>query len=229
MHQDLRLSRALDRVELVTGLGTPSTGRMCVMSLVACLAAEGHTDRPACASPLIRAFAIPINDNMPAEARQRLKPFAPRIIGTNDGLDAQRIVILRQALAERILPRAGTGRDIPGPRRFAGPVWRMLGRLGRRRLERQVVWMLEDSLLPEEPASAARAVAAAGSIGRLIARAAQEARDPGEAAWHWDMAIGLLDRLCDIGPARPPAPTRWADRLEETLHGREAQSPADQG
>ena len=91
MDLDLRLQRALDRVELVSGsIGDPGQGRMCLMSLVAFLAGEGHSDAPGCASPLIQAFAVAVNDLMPRAARQRLKPFAPRIIGTNDGLDGAR-------------------------------------------------------------------------------------------------------------------------------------------
>jgi hypothetical protein len=71
MELDLRLQRALDGVELVSGtIGNPSDGRMCLMSLVAFLAGEDHTDSPHCASPLIQAFAIRINDNMPYKARQ---------------------------------------------------------------------------------------------------------------------------------------------------------------
>jgi hypothetical protein len=224
MHLDLRLSRALDRVELVTGLGTPSTGRMCVMSLVACLTGEGHTDRPSCASAVVRAFAIPLNDNMPTEVRQRLKAFAPRIIGTNDGLDMARAEILRRALVEEILPRSVRGSGAPRTARFAAPLWRLWAMLGRRRLERQVHWMAEQVEAAGEGGAQLRAVAAAGAAGRLIARCAQDASDPAEAAWYWDTAIGLLDRLCDLCVDRAPAPSRWAERLELTLDGRTSQA-----
>ena len=107
MDLDVRLHRAFDRVELVSGsIGNPGEGRMCLMSLVAFLAGEAHSDTPRCASPLIQTFAVLVNDHMPREARQRLKPFAPRIIGTNDGFDRVRTEILRHALAEGILARA---------------------------------------------------------------------------------------------------------------------------
>ncbi len=67
MGPDLRLQqRVLDRFELVGGNGEPDKGTARVMSLVAHLAGEGHTDRPRCASPLIRHFAIPVNDTCPA-------------------------------------------------------------------------------------------------------------------------------------------------------------------
>ena len=106
MDLDPRLQRALDRVELVGGsIGDPGQGRMCLMSLVAFLAGEPHSDAPGCASPLIQTFAVLVNDHMPHAARQRLKPFAPRIIGTNDGLDGIRAAVLLQAL---------TGGDLSG-------------------------------------------------------------------------------------------------------------------
>ena len=134
MGPDLRLQRVLDRFELVSGIGEPCEGTACVMSLVAHLAGEGHTDRPACASLLVRAFAMPVNDHMPRGARQRLKPFAPRIIGTNDGLDRVRAAVLHQTLVEGTLAGA-PGQDLA---RAAAPpnggvfarlrrLWRWLG------------------------------------------------------------------------------------------------------
>ncbi|WP_270939141.1 hypothetical protein, partial [Falsiroseomonas oryzae] len=167
MHLDLRLERALERVELVTGVGTRDAGRMCVMSLVACLAGEEHTDSPSCASQLIRAFAIPLNDNMPHAVRQRLKPFAPRILGTQDGQDTVRAELLRRALAEEILPRLG-GQKQPQARRFGGPLWRLWSLLGMRRLEREAEWMMDRAVALADGADLARAIAAAGAVGRLL-------------------------------------------------------------
>lgn len=216
MHLDLRLERALERVELVTGVGTRDTGRMCVMSLVACLAGEEHTDSPACASPLIRAFAIPLNDNMPHAIRQRLKPFAPRILGTQDGQDGLRAELLRRALAEEILPRLG-GRASQPARRFAGPFRWLWSLLGVRRLEREAAWMMDRAVALADGADMVRAVAAAGAVGRLLARAAREAPDAREADRLWDLAVGLLDRLCEIGGARGDVPVAWAARLEQVF------------
>ena len=221
MHLDLRLERALERVELVTGVGTRDAGRMCVMSLVACLAGEEHTDSPSCASPLIRAFAIPLNDNMPHAVRQRLKPFAPRILGTQDGQDAARAELLRRALAEEILPRLG-GRQPQPARRFAGPLWRLWSMLGMRRLEREAEWMMDRAVALADGADMARAIAAAGAVGRLLARAAREATDPREADRLWDLAVGLLDRLCDVGGDHPAPQVAWASRLEQVFDVRGA-------
>jgi hypothetical protein len=226
MHLDLRLERALERVELVTGVGTRDAGRMCVMSLVACLAGEEHTDSPACASPLIRAFAIPLNDNMPHVVRQRLKPFAPRILGTQDGQDAVRAELLRQALSQEVLPRLG-GRQPVQARRFAGALWRLWSLLGMRRLEREAEWMMDRAVALADGADMARAIAAAGAVGRLLARAAREASDPREADRLWDLAVGLLDRMCDVGGQRAAAPQAWAARLEQVFEPRSTRGFAD--
>src|SRR5215217_2723263 len=141
MDPDLRLQRALDRIELVGGIGEPDNGTACIMSLVAHLAGEGHTDGPRCASPLVRAFAIPLNDDMPREARRRLKPFAPRLVGTNDGLDRARAEVLRRALVETILPRASgecKAASRGEPARPAGPFRRLRIRLLRGNLLRRI-------------------------------------------------------------------------------------------
>jgi hypothetical protein len=207
MHLDLRLERALERVELVTGVGTRDAGRMCVMSLVACLA--------------IRAFAIPLNDNMPHGVRQKLKPFAPRILGTQDGQDAVRAELLRQSLSQEILPKLG-GRQTSQTRRFTGALWRLWSLLGMRRLEREAEWMMDRAVALADGADMARAIAAAGAVGRLLARAARETTDPHEADRLWDIAIGLLDRLCDVGGERSPPSQAWAARLEQVFEPRAA-------
>src|SRR5215217_563108 len=202
MDPDLRLQRALDRIELVGGIGEPDNGTACIMSLVAHLAGEGHTDGPRCASPLVRAFAIPLNDDMPREARRRLKPFAPRLLGTNDGLDRARAEVLRQVMAETVLPRASGEREVPAPGepagRRAGPFRRLRIWLHRGRLLRRTRRLLAEAGRNGGGGQGQRAELARAA-GRLIAHCASDARDPREAEWYWDQAIGLLDRLCEIG------------------------------
>jgi hypothetical protein len=61
------------------------------MEVVAWLAGEGITDAPECASPVLRAFTINLNDQWDTPTRQRLRPHLPRMVGTaNDGLDKTR-------------------------------------------------------------------------------------------------------------------------------------------
>jgi hypothetical protein len=198
---ELRLERLADRIELVCGAGDPGTGRMCIMAFVACLAGEGHTDHPSCASPVIRAFAIPINDRMPGAVRRRLKPFAPRILGTNDGLDRARGMVLRRALAQEILPKLAEGcpRSPAAPPTSRGnPVGRLWSALRRRALHRRIVQLLEEGSGDGEwPGHEVRLARAAGT---LLGLCAGRPRDAEEAEWCWNTAIGLLDRLCDVGP-----------------------------
>lgn len=99
------MEHVLDRVQLVRGKGQRRKGHLCIMSLVALLAGERHTDAPITASPFIRHFAIALNDSMPESERERLKLFAPRILGTNDGLDAERVRLVQRAFAEEVAPR----------------------------------------------------------------------------------------------------------------------------
>ena len=196
MDLDLRLQRAFDRVELVSGsIGDPGQGRMCLMSLVAFLAGEPHSDAPGCASPVVQAFAVLVNDHMPRPARQRLKPFAPRIIGTGDGFDRLRAAVLRQALAEEIPPEAPGGRPPTGHGAPAKGGFAELRRLWRRLRKDERQRLLDRALSHDDGVHLAREAA------RLVALAARHAPCARERERHWDVAIGLLDRLCDVGAA----------------------------
>jgi hypothetical protein len=201
MGPDLRLQRVLDRFELVGGIGEPGEGTACLMALVGQLAGEGRTDRPRCASPLVREFAIPINDGMPREARQRLKPFAPRLVGTNDGLDRARAEVLRQVLAEVVVPKASgecqaTSPGGPARRRAGRPFRRLRIRLLRGSLLRRIGLLLEEA---EGGRGRGQEAELASAAGQLLALCARDARDAREAEWYWNQAIALLDRLCDVG------------------------------
>lgn len=221
MSLDLQLQRLLDRVELVPGPGDPRQGRMCIMSLAAFLAGEANTDSPRSASPAIRAFAIPVNDGMPSHERRRLKPFAPRIVGTNDGLEAARAEILRLALVGEVFPRLTEhflrALDARHHRSVPGRLWRWL-REGER--SRQINEILDKLDKTRGPVSGAQL---AETTARLIAACGRDASDTAEAEWWWNQAVGLLDELCDVGAEGRSAPEVSADRvrrLEETLAAR---------
>ena len=81
------------QLDLVPRMGERRESELCVMSLVALLAGERHSDRPATACPVIAAYAIKVNDTVDCDTRQGLKLMATRIMGTNDGrliaLDAE--------------------------------------------------------------------------------------------------------------------------------------------
>jgi len=78
----------LDKLELKVGAhDAPSNGLVdaCVMEAVAYFAHEPWSDHPQCASPVLGAFLRRYNDALPADLRQQLKPFIPRLVGTNTG------------------------------------------------------------------------------------------------------------------------------------------------
>jgi hypothetical protein len=83
-----------DGVDLVTGSGERRDGELCVMSLAALLAGEQHSDLPSTACPVITAFVIRINDAIDKPARQDLKDYATRIMGTDDGRHHDRAWLL---------------------------------------------------------------------------------------------------------------------------------------
>jgi hypothetical protein len=81
-------------LDLVPRVGERRESELCVMSLVALLAGERHSDRPATACPVIASYAIKINDTLDCDTRQGLKLLAARIMGTNDGRHAERAWLL---------------------------------------------------------------------------------------------------------------------------------------
>jgi hypothetical protein len=211
---DLRLERLCDRVTLVQGVGDRRRGRLCVMSFVALLAGEDHSDHPACASPLIRGVALPVNDALPLRERQCLKAFAARIVGTADGCDAARAEVLRRVLADEILPsvrRDFCDRQAEGPRRASFEfLW--AGSVGRD-LEARIVRLL--ARYHGEGLWTCSWASLGSAAGELLALCMREATTRERRRWYWGAAIGLLDRLCDVGAeGRAPAAIQ-GNRLEQ--------------
>lgn len=189
------LERLYERIRLVGGKGSRRDARLCVMTFVALLVGERHTDAPATASPVIRKFAITLNDRMPDDERQHLKPFAPRIIGTRDALDRERVELLRTALHDEIAPQLR--RDGIDP---AG--YRQLGL----DLSAYGAGFTDDShclcggYLDERRNAKRVAPQRVGAeVARLLVRCATEAAPCASRPWYWAKGIELLDRLCDVG------------------------------
>ena len=229
MDLDLRLQRLFDRVELVSGIGTPGLGQMCVMSFAACLAGEGHTDHPSGVSPVIRSFAILLNDQMPSEIRQRLKPFAPRVLGTNDGFDTLRAELLRSALVDRLLPRATERASARSISEVAGRLGRLWRGLRSRHVRMQMQKMLQRAEQSCRPGHELRGTQLAHAAVSLISLRARHADSGEEAEWYWNEAVALLDRMCDIGGARRALEHVRMDRvgwLETVLDHRRRAGPA---
>lgn len=192
MSVEVTFQRLYDQVELITGVGDASLGKLCIMSFVSLLAGERFGDRPQSASQVIRKFAIPVNDRMDTIGRQRLKPFAPRIVGTNDGHDAARAELLYRAVLDEVLSAgpygAGVAQDVESLRKAAGP--RAAENLRHLR----------------EAYADGRYEVMAKECGHLIAALSEASGEPRWRAWYWDKAIELLDRLCDVGAESRPAP-----------------------
>ena len=79
---------------------------MCAMEFVAYLAGEPHGDQPACVGPALTAYVIALNDAMAEDWRQRLKPFLPRLIDTNDGWTERRAARLIARAKSTFVPMA---------------------------------------------------------------------------------------------------------------------------
>lgn len=73
-----------DKLQLHAGAHNPNH-TFCVMEAVAYVAGEDWSDTPACASPVLGAFCRSWNDALDDETRQLLKPYIPRLVGTNTG------------------------------------------------------------------------------------------------------------------------------------------------
>ena len=82
---------SIDEIVLSHGAhGTPSHGT-CFMEAAAYIAGEKHSDHPSCVCPVIGAFARMLNDSLPDDRRQEMKPYVRMAIGTaNDGKQEQR-------------------------------------------------------------------------------------------------------------------------------------------
>ena len=226
---DTHLERLLDSVELVRSRGEPGGYKLCVMSLVARLAGEAHGDRPVAASPLIAAFARPVNDAMDRITRQRLIPFAPRIRGTSAAGDRARGDTLHAALVDGLLPRLITDLRAGGPARGEADAIERTARLAevlaetppaqQPRAVQDPAWDGAMLIGPLRVAITARrdgqGVQQAEAVARILAAGASRAARPSRRAWYWDRAIALLDDLCDVGDA--PVPETQATPACDTL------------
>ncbi|MBD0275755.1 MAG: hypothetical protein ICV73_27985 [Acetobacteraceae bacterium] len=102
-------------------------------------------------------------------------------------------------LVETILPRASGECQTSSP---GGPAWRWLaGLFGRLRTQllRGTLLRRVGRLLEEAERGRGQEAELAGAAGHLLALCARDAWDAREAEWYWGQAIGLLDRLCEVG------------------------------
>ena len=72
-------------VRLTEGSHSSPREGVCVVELASLLAREEFSDRPGCVCPVIGAFLRGWNDRAPYAERQRLSPYAQRIVGSRGG------------------------------------------------------------------------------------------------------------------------------------------------
>ncbi len=210
------LERIHARVQLVRGKGERRRGRLCIMSFVALLAGERHTDAPTTASPFIRQFAIYLNDTMPEAERQRLKLLAPRIIGTNDGLDGDRVRLVQRIFTDEIVPRLRDDRAENWLPRWLGSDWTAYSK-GAARSPQEFIFEFVNGVGRGADIHARNKIAVVAA--KALVMYATSATPIAKRSWYWGKSIDLLDRLCDVGAAgsKPPVGPDRIARAEFVL------------
>jgi hypothetical protein len=186
---------------------TRETG-MCAMEWVAYIAGEEHSDSPVCVDPVLRRFGMGLNDALPDDMRQRLRPYLARMIGTaGDGRSEER----RWALADwAVRFAAAEAQDVTG-RKDLGDKLRALPEVTAETKDEaiEVARAVRDgrraanayaAAAANAAANAADAAAAAAYAAAAYANAAADAADAAAARRHmWERllpsALDLLDRL----------------------------------
>ncbi len=152
-------------------------------------------DNPPCSCPIIRPYAIALNDRMPNNERQKLKPFILRVVGNRDPESEElrkHFIILETA--RKVVPKAfdekwpslaAKARAIPDNATYADI--------------KQVMQELANAA--DADATAAAANAAAYAAYAAAANAAAYAAAAYAAAW--DQAIWILDNVLKIGKQSP--------------------------
>lgn len=93
---------------LSAGSHTEGSGSLCAMEMIAYMERLPHSDSPACTCPVLASYVRSLNDGMNDEARQKLLPVLPMLVGTvNDDLVVKRAQFLADAANERFVPMAG--------------------------------------------------------------------------------------------------------------------------
>jgi hypothetical protein len=108
------------------GHSNPADGH-CLLEVVSMLAGQPFNDHPPCVSPVLRSYGIALNDRWNDEQRQKLLPYAPRLLNTaGDGQDVARFYLALDWLIRTYTPAwldlAGLGEvaaELRGLRRIA--------------------------------------------------------------------------------------------------------------
>jgi hypothetical protein len=162
----------------------------CAMDAINWLAHGRHGDAPECACPVIAAYVMRGNDEMPDEVRQRLLPFLHRIAGSRSHAhEAARLRVLVLAAVRVFVPRALDAIDL-------------------HERARQLRALPDDVTYTAARAAAVARAAPAGAdaAARAAARAADAAARAADAAAGaaWNDYFSVLDQALDSGPQGEP-------------------------
>lgn len=72
----------LNTITLTEGAHSLRNDGVCLLEAAAWFAGEPHSDMPECVSGVLRDFGVKLNDVLPDDRRQDLKPLIPRLVGT---------------------------------------------------------------------------------------------------------------------------------------------------
>lgn len=199
-------SERLDAIWIDKGNHYSRGAGVCAMELVAWLAGEPHSDHPECTSLVLGAYVRLLNDIMPPDVRQELKPYLPRLIGTaGDGRDVRRAFLAADAAVRVFAPLAFAAQgdhDSAEALRSLAPVTDRASAYDAR-------WTLSAAsrfdpnvrVAAEAARTACAAVAAVTADAgdhKWLAHAATNAIRVAATAGHaevWPEAIALLDRM----------------------------------
>ena len=198
-------ARKITSIVLAKGAHSNPDQGMCAMEAVAWLAGEPHSDHPECASPVLASYVRVLNDNMPDEQRQRLKPYLRKLLNTRDEtLEQERANVLAWASITV----------------FAPTCLHLIGLVDHAEILKKVPkydWKAAEAAAESAARSAAESAAesaarsAARSAAESAAESAVEAAAARSAAWSaveaaaasdkpdvWGLAIAVLEQAIAI-------------------------------
>ena len=200
-------------LKLRSGGHSKRSDGVCLLEAVAWFAGKPHTDHPPCVSGVLGAFGRAFNDAIPDDARQRLIPYIPQLVGTatdDIALECRRAFMAADAavriFASLAFRAAGLGAEADKLAALSEVVDEATARSAR-----SAAWSAESAAWSAWSAESAESAAgsaawSAWSAARSAAESAASAAESaaGSAAWSaWsaarsaaiDQGFALLDRL----------------------------------
>lgn len=206
----------------------PSNGA-CVMDAVSWFHYGTLGDHPECACPVITEFAIRVNDALPDDERQKLKPFIFRMIGNRDPASEQeRAEYLAwqsiRVFAPFALDAAGLTHEAEKLRRFEGSLEDAAGAARTATYTAARAAAYAAAYAAYTAARAAYAARTAARAARTAARAAAYvAADAAHKKPVWHAMIDTLDGVLRIGKqADEYTEVQVADAVSRFERAREA-------